>query len=180
MSDYIITTERLGLRRWLDSDIQPFAEMNKDVDVMRFFPKSLTDRETLEMVQRIKLHFDENGFGLFAVENKLTKKFIGFTGFAIPTFDAFFTPCVEIGWRYKKEAWGQGFATEAANACLKYGFDILEFDKVVSFTSIINVKSEKVMRRIGMNYVGEFDHPKVEHNSRLRRHILYQINTKQL
>ena len=132
------------------------------------------------MVQRIKLHFDENGFGLFAVETKLTKKFIGFTGFAIPTFDAFFTPCVEIGWRYKKEAWGQGFATEAANACLKYGFDILEFDKVVSFTSKINVKSEKVMRRIGMNYVGEFDHPKVEHNSRLRRHILYQINTKQL
>jgi len=82
MSDYILTTERLGLRRWLNSDIQPFAEMNKDVDVMRFFPKSLTDTETLEMVQRIKLHFDENGFGLFAVENKLTKKFIGFTGFA--------------------------------------------------------------------------------------------------
>jgi RimJ/RimL family protein N-acetyltransferase len=180
MNDYILSTERLGLRRWLDSDIQPFAEMNKDVEVMRFFPKSLTDTETLEMVQRIKLHFDENGFGLFAVENKLTKEFIGFTGFAIPTFDAFFTPCVEIGWRYKKEAWGQGFATEAANACLKYGFDILEFEKIVSFTSIMNVKSEKLMRRIGMNYVGEFDHPKVEHNSMLRRHVLYQINTKQL
>jgi RimJ/RimL family protein N-acetyltransferase len=178
MSYYILSTERLGLRRWLDSDIKPFAEMNNDVDVMRFFPKILTDTETLEMVQRINLHFDKNGFGLFAVENKLTKEFIGFTGFAIPTFDAFFTPCVEIGWRYKKEVWGQGFATEAANACLKYGFDILEFDKIVSFTSILNVNSEKVMRRIGMAYVAEFEHPKVEHNSILRRHVLYQINKK--
>jgi [ribosomal protein S5]-alanine N-acetyltransferase len=178
MNNYILSTERLGLRRWLDSDIKPFAEMNKDVEVMRFFPKTLTDTETLEMVHRINLDFDKNGFGLFAVENKLTKEFIGFTGFAIPTFNAFFTPCVEIGWRYKKEVWGQGFATEAANACLKYGFDMLEFDKIVSFTSILNVNSEKVMRRIGMAYVAEFEHPKVEHNSILRRHVLYQINKK--
>lgn len=174
MASYILTTERLGLRRWIDEDIKPFCEMNKDIEVMKYFPKKLTNKETLEMVQRMNLHFDKNNFGLFAVENKSTKQFIGFTGFSIPTFKAFFTPCVEIGWRYKKEAWGQGFATEAANACLKYGFDVLGFDKIVSFTSVLNTNSEKVMRRIGMSYVTNFDHPKIKKNSPLCQHVLYQ------
>ncbi len=175
MSCYIISTERLGLRRWIESDLIPFTQMNKDVEVMKYFPTTLTDKETFAMVQRINLHFDKNSFGLFAVENKLTGQFIGFTGFAIPTFDAFFTPCIEIGWRYKKEAWGQGFATEAANACLNYGFDSLQFDKVVSFTSAINLNSEKVMKNIGMSKVGEFDHPKVEVTNILCKHVLYEI-----
>ena len=175
MSPYIISTERLGLRRWIEPDIQPFTEMNKDVEVMKYFPNILTDKETLEMVQRINLHFAKNNFGLFAVEHKLTKNFIGFTGFAIPTFESFFTPCIEIGWRYKKESWKQGFATEAANACLKYGFYTLQFDKIVSFTSAINLNSEQVMKRIGMTKVGEFDHPKIEVGNILCRHLLYEI-----
>lgn len=156
MNNYIISTERLGLRRWIESDIIPFMQMNKDAEVMKYFPKTLTDEESFELVQRINLLFDKNSFGLFAVESKLTKQFIGFTGFSIPTFDAFFTPCIEIGWRYKKEAWGQGFATEAAKACLKYGFDTLQFDKVVSFTSAINLNSIKVMQKIGMTKAEEF------------------------
>jgi len=175
MSSYIISTERLGLRRWIEPDVKPFAEMNKDADVMKYFPKLLTDRETFEMVQRINLHFDKNNFGLFAVEHKLTKQFIGFTGFNIPAFDTFFTPCVEIGWRYKKETWGQGFATEAANACLKYGFHTLQFDKVVSFTSAINLNSEKVMKKIGMKKTAGFDHPKIEVTNILCKHVLYEI-----
>lgn len=170
----MIYTERLGLRRWIESDIKPFTEMNKDVDVMKYFPKTLTDTETFEMVQRINVHFDKNNFGLFAVENKPTRQFIGFTGFAVPTFDSFFTPCIEIGWRYKKEVWGQGFATEAANACLKYGFDTLQFGKVVSFTSAINLNSEKVMKKIGMTRVGAFDHPKIEVTNILCKHVLYE------
>src|SRR5664279_1898915 len=101
MSSYIISTEGLGLRRWIDPDIKPFTEMNKDPAVMKYFPSLLTDQETFEMVQRVNRHFKKNNFGFFAVENKITKQFIGFTGFNIPTFDAFFTPCVEIGWRYK-------------------------------------------------------------------------------
>ena len=175
MTDFIIATERLVLRRWLQSDIKPFAEMNKDADVMKYFPKTLTDKETSEMVQRINLQFDENNFSLYAVESKLTRQFIGFTGFAIPTFESFFTPCIEIGRRYKKETWRQGFATEAASACLQYGFKTLHFEKVVSFTSAININSEKVMIKIGMTIAGEFNHPRIEISSPLCKHVLYEI-----
>src|SRR3954468_14700039 len=161
MPPYIITTPRLHLRKWLPSDIPPFATMNQDATVMQYFPKTLTDEETLEMVTRINAHFEKHHFGLFAVEHRLTKEFIGYTGFAIPTFESFFTPCVEIGWRFKKEVWGQGFATEAAIACLIYGFDTLQFEKIVSFTSAVNMQSEKVMKRIGMTHIANFDHPKI-------------------
>ncbi|MEP6949485.1 MAG: GNAT family N-acetyltransferase [Ginsengibacter sp.] len=178
MSSYIISTERLGLRRWIEEDVAPFTEMNKDVEVMKYFPKVLSDQETFEMVQRINLHYDRNNFGLFAVEDKLTKEFLGITGFAVPSFEAFFTPCVEIGWRFKKEVWGQGFATEAASACLKYGFDTLGFDKVFSFTSRINSKSEEVMKKIGMIKAGEFEHPKIEVTNILCKHVLYEINNE--
>src|SRR3954467_15489222 len=110
MNTYIISTPRLGLRRWIHSDIDPFTAMNKDAEVMRYYPGTLTDKETLEMVNRINTHFDKHKFGLFAVENKLTNQFIGYTGFAVPSFESFFTPCIEIGWRFQRAAWGQGFA----------------------------------------------------------------------
>ena len=153
--------------------------MNKDTTVMQYFPKTLAPEETLQMVTRINAHFEEHGLGLFAVENKLTKEFIGYTGFAIPTFESYFTPCIEIGWRFKKEAWGQGFATEAAKACLQYGFKSLGFDRVFSFTAVINIKSEKVMQRIGMTLIGYFDHPKIEKSSVLCRHMLYKITREE-
>ncbi len=175
MNSYIISTVRLGLREWREIDIEPFAEMNNDEDVMKYFPATLSYSETVRSVERIKLHFKENGFGLFAVENKSTLEFMGFAGFAIPLFESFFTPCVEIGWRFKKEWWGQGLASEAAIACLDYGFNALQFEKIVSFTSTVNVNSEKVMRRIGMNYIGHFDHPNIDRNSVLCNHIIYEI-----
>ena len=176
MIDYIISTERLGLRTWIESDIDPFVQMNEDKEVMKYFLKTLSHSESVEMMKRIQLHFQNNGFGLYAVEHKETKQFIGFTGFSIPTFDASFTPCIEIGWRFKKEFWRQGLATEAALACLTYGFDILNFDQIVSFTSVLNVNSEKVMKRIGMTFQEYFDHPKVENNNPLLRHVLYTID----
>ncbi len=176
MNSLIMTTERLNLRNWIDSDIKAFAEMNRDPEVMKYFPKTYSEEETLAMVHRIRLHFDKNGFGLYAVENKMTGDFIGFTGFSIPTFESFFTPCVEIGWRFKKDVWGSGYATEAAKACLKYGFETFGFTKIVSFTSSLNVNSEKLMRRIGMNYVAEFDHPLIDKGTSLCLHVLYQIN----
>ncbi len=175
MTDYILTTDRLRLRHWKDSDIEPFAAMNMDKDVMRFFPKTLSYSETLDFIDRIKLHFEKHNFGLFVVEEKSTEEFIGFTGFSIPTFDSYFTPCVEIGWRFRKELWKRGLATEAATACLNYGFDILNFDKIVSFTSVLNVDSEKVMKRIGMHLQGYFDHPKIEKQNPLCKHLLYEI-----
>src|SRR5690349_10402765 len=149
MSTHTLTTPRLHLRQWLPSDIPTFTAMNKDATVMQYYPKTLTDEETLQMVTRINTHFEEHGYGLYVVEHQLTKEFIGYTGFAIPTFESYFTPCVEIGWRFKKEVWGQGFATEAAMACLQHGFETLGFDKVYSFTAVININSEKVMKRIG-------------------------------
>lgn len=175
MNPCIISTERLCLRKWIESDSKPFIKMNSDPDVMEYFPQLLTEVETLAMIKRINLAFDKNGFGLWAVENKITQEFLGFTGFMIPQFESFFTPCVEIGWRFKKESWGQGFATEAAKACLEYGFTKLAFTKIVSFTSALNIKSEKVMQRIGMNYVADFNHPKIENENRLCRHVLYEI-----
>ena len=103
MNPYIISTPRLHLRKWLPSDIASFTTMNKDETVMQYFPKTLTEEETLQMVTRINAHFEEHGYGLFAVEQKLTKEFIGYTGFAIPAFESYFTPCIEIGWRFKKK-----------------------------------------------------------------------------
>jgi RimJ/RimL family protein N-acetyltransferase len=172
----ILTTDRLVLRRWTETDIEPFARMNRDVEVMKYFPETLSHEETIQMLDRIRLSFEKNNFGLYAVEDKLAGEFIGFTGFAIPSFESFFTPCVEIGWRLRKESWGQGFATEAAAACLKYGFTTLNFKKVVSFTSALNVNSERVMTRIGMRKVGDFDHPKIPLANILCKHVLYKIN----
>ncbi len=175
MGSYILSTERLGLRRWIKSDKEPFAELNKDPAVMKYFPRTLTDLESYETIKRINLHFEKNNFGLFAVDNLQTGQFIGFTGFIIPKFETFFTPCVEISWRFKKESWGKGFATEAAKVCLQYGFENLKFETIVSYTSALNLKSENVMRKIGMEFITVFDHPQIEKDNTLCRHVLYQI-----
>lgn len=172
---YVIITERLGLRHWQEADFSPFAAMNKDEDVMRYFPSTLSDEETKAMVARIEIQFQKHGFGLFALEKRSTAGFIGYTGFMLPRFQSFFTPCVEIGWRIKKEEWNKGYATEAATACLRYGFRTLGFADVYSFTAAINHSSEKVMQKIGMKKEGEFDHPLLATDSPLRRHVLYKI-----
>ena len=142
---------------------------------MEYFPTALTDEETITMINRICLHFEKNDFGLYAIDKLATKEFIGYTGFMIPSFEGFFTPCIEIGWRLKKVEWNKGYATEAAKACLQYCFETLEFNKVYSFTSTINIRSEKVMQKIGMIKEGEFDHPKIALNNKLCRHVLYAI-----
>ena len=178
-SDYIISTERLGLRRWRESDEAPFIAMNRDPTVMEFFPTLLSAEETRNSIQRIDLSFRQYGYGLFAVEKRSTQEFIGFTGFSSPRFESWFTPCIEIGWRYKSAVWGNGYATEAAAACLEYGFQTLDFDKVFSFTSILNVRSENVMKRIGLTKIGEFDHPKIEQGHALCRHVLYGVKAGQ-
>ena len=176
MPSYIFQSERLGFRHWVNDDIVPFAEMCNDPLVMEFFPKKLTLQETNALIERIKKHFIEKGYGLYAVDRLNTQTFIGFIGFATPGFEAYFTPCVEIGWRLKKESWDQGFATEGALKCLEYGFQQLNFQDVFSFTSEINQRSIRVMQKIGMQKVGTFDHPLVEEGSKLRKHVLYKIS----
>ena len=175
MSTIFIETPRLILRQWRQSDQRPYINLNADPDVMEYFPSIKTPAETLAQIKRISGYIDKNGLGFFAVERKDNHQFIGFTGLCDPGFNAHFTPCIEIGWRLSKENWGQGFATEAALACLDFGFDKLQISEIYSFTSIHNHRSEKVMQRIGMSKTGEFDHPLIADGHWLKRHVIYKI-----
>ncbi|MBM6996020.1 Acetyltransferase (GNAT) family protein [compost metagenome] len=170
-----IETTRLQLRDWKESDLAPFRQLNADEQVMRYFPKTLSSEETNELYQSILSEFQAYGFGLYAVEVKETQEFIGFIGFRKVTFEADFTPCIEIGWRLKQEAWGKGYASEGAAACLQYGFTHLGFQEIYSFTAVINTPSRNVMTKIGMDYVKRFHHPRVEKDSPLSEHVLFQI-----
>ncbi len=174
-ADYLLTTERLGMRRWRASDLRPFAKMNKDPLVMRYFPNVLTERETEAFIARIERHFDENGFGLYAVDLLLEGGFIGFIGLYTATFEADFTPCPEIGWRLHHDYWGKGYATEGAAACLMHGFRTLVLEEIFSFTAALNRPSIAVMTRIGLHFRRSFQHPRVAPESPLRRHVLYSL-----
>lgn len=176
---FILDTERLILRNWKDSDLMPFIELNMDSRVMEFFPNILSEDETRAMVCRIKKHIEENGFGLWAVEIKETGEFIGYVGLSTVNFKEDFTPCIEVGWRLACRFWGKGYAQESARECIKYGFNRLNLKEVFSFTSVLNTKSINVMQKIGMKYMKEFDHPNVETNNKLRRHILYVVRKEE-
>jgi RimJ/RimL family protein N-acetyltransferase len=171
-----LTTDRLLLRHWQPEDRTPFAAMNADPEVMEHFLASLTRAESDAFVDRIEAGFAERGFGLWAVEVRATGEFIGFTGLSVPSFDAPFTPAVEVGWRLARPAWGHGYASEAARRALKAGFDDYGLPEVVSFTSVTNVRSQAVMRRIGMTHdpADDFDHPRLPPGDRLQRHVLYR------
>ncbi len=173
----MLETERLILRRWRDADRAPFAALNDDLDVMEFMPKRL-DRATSDAwVERCEAAFEERGFGLWAVEVRATGRFAGFVGLQPPSFEAHFTPCVEVGWRLARESWGSGFATEGARAAVAFGFDEVGLDEIVSFTVPANVRSRRVMEKLGMTRdpSEDFDHPKLEAGHPLQRHVLYRL-----
>lgn len=174
--DQVICTTRILLRRWLPTDREPLAQLNADPRVMEFFPARLTRHESDAQFDRIQQHFQEHGFGFWAVEIPGTAKFAGFIGLGVPRFEAHFTPCVEIGWRLAAEHWGRGYATEGATAVLDYGFRELGLSEIVSFTSKHNARSRRVMERIGMKLAEseEFDHPALPADHRLARHVLYR------
>lgn len=173
--NHIFETGRLSFRQWNDGDKNEFRLMNADPKVMEHFPAALNNEESDRLLERIRNSMAHDGFGLWAVEKKIDGELIGFIGFDRTTFKSSFTPCIEIGWRLKKAAWGQGFATEGATACLRYGFSVLGFNEVYSFTAVVNKRSERVMQRIGLIRIGKFDHPKVDDGSILKRHVLYKI-----
>lgn len=174
-----LRTDRLILRRWRDADREPFAALNTDPEVMRYFPGVLDREKSDWFIDRIEAGFAERGFGLWAVELPGTG-FVGFTGLSVPRFKAAFTPTVEIGWRFAKSAWGNGYATEAARASLADAFDRLGLAEVVSFTAEINRPSWAVMERLGMshNAAEDFDNPGIAADSPLRRHVLYRISAE--
>ncbi|MCC2686683.1 MAG: family N-acetyltransferase [Paenibacillaceae bacterium] len=173
-----LETPRLRLRDWEDEDLEPFSRLNADEQVMRYFPKTLSWEETAASYKAFISEFRECGFGFYAVEIKESKEFIGFIGFHRATFESDFTPCVEIGWRLKKEAWGKGYATEGAAACLSYGFAELGLGEVYSFTAEVNEPSKNVMRKIGMSFVKTFAHPRVDPGSPLAKHVLFRIESR--
>ena len=172
-----IRTERLLLRRWRPEDRGPFARLNADPRVMEFFPKVLTREESDATADRIEAHFAQHGFGLWAVEVPGSVPFAGFVGLSIPRFEAHFTPCIEIGWRLAAETWNQGYATEGARAALDFAFAHVEAERIVSFTVPANIRSRRVMEKIGMTHdaTGDFDHPSLPEGHPLQRHVLYRI-----
>lgn len=177
----ILTTQRLILRRWQESDLQPFAEMNADPRVMEFFPNRLTREQSYSAIDRIESGFEKHGFGLCAVELVSDHSFVGFIGLSVPAFQAHFTPCVEIGWRLAAPFWGHGYATEGARAIVRYAFDSVKLDSLVSFTSEQNIRSRRVMEKIRMTFepAESFDHPNLPKGHLLRRHVLYRLRPKE-
>ena len=165
------------LRNWETRDREPFARLNSDPRVMEFLPARLSPIESDRMADRIENHFRQHGFGLYALELRQERAFIGFAGLSIPAFDARFTPCVEIGWRLSAEYWGRGLATEAAGAVVRFAFESLALDALVSFTVPANIRSRRVMEKIGMirNPAEDFDHPQLQEGHPLRRHVLYRL-----
>jgi RimJ/RimL family protein N-acetyltransferase len=174
----MLRTERLQLRPWRDQDLPAFAALNADPRVMEFFLKPLDRAESDAMVQRISENFTRHNFGLWAVEAFGVAEFIGATGLSVPRYETPFTPCVEIAWRFAYEYWGFGYATEAARLALDYGFRTAGLRQIVAFTYEGNLRSRKVMERLGMRYLPEddFDHPLVPPGHLLRRHVLYRLD----
>ena len=176
----MLTTDRLLLRRWRESDREPFAALNADPEVMRYFPATRTRPESDAMVDRLDAAIEADGFGLWAVECRDSAAFVGFVGLSRPTFDPALVGKVEIGWRLAREAWGQGFATEAAREAVRFAFDPTGADLpgLISFTAAVNEPSRRVMRRLGMTHdpADDFEHPALPPGHALRPHVLYRLS----
>ena len=172
-----LTTRRLLLRQWRDSDLAPFAALNADPEVMRHFPAPLSAADSDASAGLFRARIAQEGWGLWAVEVIGEAPFIGFVGLNQPRFEAHFTPAIEVGWRLDRTHWGHGYATEAAEAALAFGFEQLGLDEIVSFTTTGNDRSRRVMERLGMTHdpADDFDHPALPEWPQ-RRHVLYRLS----
>lgn len=175
-----VSTERLQLRQWRETDYPAFAQINADPEVMAFFPCTLSTQQSNALAARCTAQIDERGWGLWAVALKQGNKFIGFTGLNLCGNDLPFSPCTEIAWRLDRAFWGKGYATEAAEAVLEFAFTALKLQEVVSFTAAINWRSIAVMNRLNMHNTGQnFHHPAIPVNHPLAPHVLYRITAAQ-
>jgi RimJ/RimL family protein N-acetyltransferase len=174
-----LSTERLHLRPWRDDDLPSFAAINADARVARYLPSTLDRAQSDALAARIRQGFVDHGFGLWAVDrtDRREQPFIGFIGLSVPTFEAPFTPCVEIGWRLAADHWGQGLATEGARAVAEHAFGTLGLDELVSFTVADNRASRRVMEKLGMRHdpQDDFEHPRMPQGHPLRHHLLYRL-----
>lgn len=171
-----LETDRLRLRQWKKNDRPLFAKINADPVVMEYFPNTLCEFESNKMAERIQSLISDRGWGFWAVEEKNQETFIGLVGLHAPLLELPFSPCVEIGWRLAKVYWGKGYATEAAKAALKVAFEDLNLSTVYSFTSVGNVRSKAVMKRLSMiDALENFEHPGIPLGHQLREHVLYKL-----
>jgi len=175
MSNYIFTSERLGFRNWKDSDLEEFSKINLDKRVMEFFPSRLTKEGSSQFIFGQQMNFNEKGYCYFAVEVIESREFIGFIGITEQVFESDFTPAIDIGWRLKPSVWGKGYATEGAKRCLQFAFDEIKLKSIIAVCPKVNKKSENVMKKIGMQFIKEFDHPLLENDEELKRCLLYKI-----
>ncbi len=175
-----LETERIIMREWLPSDQAPFSRMNADPLIMEYFPRVLDEAATAKLIDRFQDHFAKHGFGMYALENKETKEFMGFAGLG-HVRDIFpFGPAVEMAWRLEYEYWGKGFATEAAHAILNLAFNELNLKEVVAFSVYDNSRAIHMMEKLGMKHdkKGDFDYPKLPKGHPLGCHVLYRLKSE--
>ncbi len=178
-ADPRLQTRRLLLRRWREADLDPFAAMNADPVVMEFFPRTLSVEESAAFIERIEACFDQHGYGLWAVEKiEPGQPLIGCIGLSPVEPDLPCAPAVEVGWRLSRAYWGRGYATEAASAVIAFGFDRIHLDEIVSLTASVNLRSQRVMERLGMKRDPheDFQHPQLPVGHPARAHVLYRIS----
>ena len=176
-----LRTPRLLLRGWQEEDREPFAALNADPEVMEYLPSTLTREQSDAFMDQVAARLEEQDHGLWALEVRATGAFIGYAGLANPSFEAAFTPCTEVGWRLARDAWGHGYATEAAHTALRVAFGTLGLAEVVSFTAVGNARSRAVMARLGMSHdpAEDFEHPSLPEGHPLRRHVLYRLTRQE-
>jgi len=179
VSEFELRTRRLVLREWRERDRAPFAEMNADPTVMKFFPTMLDAAASDALIERFKDEIARVGFCPWAVETMHASVFIGFVGLHEVPSELPFSPAIEIGWRLARPFWGNGYATEAGVAALDFGFGFIGLEEIVSFTSAVNLRSQRVMMRLGMTRdpLEDFDHPGVAENHLLRPHVLFRVRS---
>jgi RimJ/RimL family protein N-acetyltransferase len=171
-----VKMEQISLRQWRDSDLDPYSAMNADPEVMRYFPSTWNREQSEASLKRQRSLIAERGWGLWALD--VDGVFAGFTGLAIPSFQAPFMPCVEVGWRLRREFWGKDIAYRGALQALDYGFKILKLSEIVSFTAVVNAPSRRLMERLGFIHdtPNDFDHPSISEGHELRPHVLYRLS----
>lgn len=177
MKIHEIETDRLRLRQWRDADYPVFACMNADAETMRFFPATLSVEQSNDLANYCRDLIEQQGWGVWALEEKATAAFIGFVGLHRPTDELPFSPCIEVAWRLVRAAWGKGFATEGASAALSFAFAQLAVPEIVAFAASDNTPSERVMQRLGMRRDAQmFEHPSFPPGHSLRKHVLYRAH----
>ncbi|WP_062060412.1 GNAT family N-acetyltransferase [Aquimarina longa] len=174
MHQYLFKSERLGFRNWVLDDLESLTEINNDDDVMEFFPSKLSKKDTKEFIIRMQNMFDKKGFCYFAVDLLESTDFIGFIGICEQTYLEELGAFIDIGWRLQKNSWGKGYATEGAKACVEFGFKHIGITEIYAVAPQINKKSEAVMKKIGLQYIKTFEHPKLLNNQRLKHCLLYK------